>query len=279
MRIKSFLAALALVALVVSSAHAAPLMPDFSTVPSGWFTDRYNPDSFSNVGTVAGRSNVLGIGIGSNGAVANRPLGQQSQFYDTQGMGYSISGAAGDSLSAGLYIPSSWGSAANGAVRTDMWGVMNNGTLNNITDYPIIGFTNYKGGTDAFVGFQVWDDNLASGNGAWVELATPVKYGAWNDLSIDFTGTDFLYFVNGTQVYDETNLNGSANYQEVIMQGYNFNDPVNFPNANAAAYTADWSNTPASVPEPSSLLLLAGGLGFVGFMSMRGRRAAMPAPN
>jgi hypothetical protein len=63
------------------------------------------------------------------------------------------------------------------------------------------------------------------------------------------------------------------------MQGYNFNDPVNFPNANAAAYTADWSNTPASVPEPSSLLLLAGGLGFVGFMSMRGRRAAMPAPN
>ena len=153
MRRNLYAAIVATLAFAPGIAGAAELMPSFANVPTGWSTDRYNPDSFTNIGTVNGRSNVLGIGIGPNGAFANRPSAYQSQFYDTQGMGHSISGGSGNSLSAGLYIPSSWLNSANGVVRTDMWGVMNSGTFNAITDYPIIGFTNH--GANGYVGLQV----------------------------------------------------------------------------------------------------------------------------
>ena len=66
---------------------------------------------------------------------------------------------------------------------------------NDITDYPIIGFTNNDGTGDGFVGFRVWDDNLDANHGAWVNLPNvPVDYNGWNTLSIDFTGAAFVYF-------------------------------------------------------------------------------------
>src|SRR5262249_32383322 len=93
-------AAFSIAFAIGTAASATELMPGFANVPTGWTTDRYNPDSFSNVGSYAGRNDVLGIGIGPNGAAANRPAGQSSQFYDTQGMQHAVSGGTGDSISA-----------------------------------------------------------------------------------------------------------------------------------------------------------------------------------
>ena len=64
-------------------AHAVDITPDFSNVPTGWTVDRYAPDSFSNVGSYQGLNNVLGIGIGPNGATSNRTAGYQANFYST----------------------------------------------------------------------------------------------------------------------------------------------------------------------------------------------------
>ena len=69
---------------------------------------RYAPNSFSDVGTYQGRSDVLGIGISSAQSSANRG-GQSSTFYNTQGYGEPVLFApgAGSVLSADLYISSS----------------------------------------------------------------------------------------------------------------------------------------------------------------------------
>ena len=108
--------------------QAAPLMPDFANVPTSWTTDRYDPTSFSNVGTYQGRADVLGIGITEAGNLANRPNSYQSGFYNTQGKQHAITGGAGSSISADLYIENGWDESANGYVRSDMWGVMSDAT-------------------------------------------------------------------------------------------------------------------------------------------------------
>lgn len=72
----------------------------FDNAPTGWSVDRYAPDSFADIGTFAGRNDVLGIGIGPNGNSANRAPGQQGTFYNTQGMSHAAPGGTGDALSA-----------------------------------------------------------------------------------------------------------------------------------------------------------------------------------
>jgi hypothetical protein len=236
-------------AILPVAVNAAIITPDFAGVPTGWTTDRYAPNSFSDVGTFQGRNNVLGIGISSAQSLANRASsGQNYAFYNTQGDQYQFSSlqGAGSVLSADLYVSTAMGNANNGAIRTDMWGVMNGGS-----DYPIIGFANTvnANGTGTAGGhFQVWDENAPGG---WVVLGTAVNYDAWNSLSIDFTGSSYVYSINGNVVFTDNTVNGSTGFSAMIMEAYNFGDPATFPDVNAANYTADWSNT-QPVPEPST---------------------------
>ena len=233
--------------------------------------DRYAPDSFSNVGSFQSRNNVLGIGIGPNGATSNRPVSQQANFYSTQGMGHALSGAAGDALQAALYVPASWMSPSLGAVRTDMWGVMTDSA--NVTDYPVIGFTNYGTGLadkntsgfhDSFVGFRVWTSSF----GAWYDLSSvAVNLDAWNTLDISFMGTDYNFLINGQNVLTTAAAAGTSAYGQVLMQAFNFDGNTNSPGAVISPYTAHWSNT---VPEPATLALM--GLGLAGLGVSRRRK-------
>lgn len=133
-----------------------------------------------------------------------------------------------------------------------MWGVMTNG------DYPIIGFTNYG---DLGPRYRVWDEKIG-----WVDLSLPVAYNAWTSLAIQLTGSSYIFSINGTPVYTDTNIDGSTSFMAVDMQAYNFYDTKNFPGVNAVDYTAYWSNTPAHAPIPPSVLLLGTGLFALGLM-------------
>jgi hypothetical protein len=253
-------------AFATAAASAAPIMPDFSTVPAGWTTDRYDPASFSNVGPVQGRNDVLGIGIDASTNLANRTPGYQSTFYNTQGKAHVAAGGAGSVLAADLYIPEAWRDAANGHVRTDLWAVATN-AVNAVSAYGIIGFTNY-GGTARL---RVYDEHLA---GFWFDVGTPVDFNDWTSLAVEFTGSALEFSVNGALVYTDATIGGTTGFGSVIMQAYNFADPA-IAGANPLAYTANWSNTMAAeVPEPGTLALF--GLGMLGFGALRrkAKRAA-----
>lgn len=241
--------AVALTALaMVQTASATLVMPSFATAPTGWVTDRYDPASFGNVGTYQGRNDVLGIGIDRSGDAANRTsTGQQGTFYNTQGKQMAISGGPGSVLSADLFINASWADSNNGYVRTDMWGVMRDGAAS-ISQYPIIGFTNYGGSAR----LRVWDDATTNG---WVDLGAAITYDAWTAFAIDFTGSSLDYYVNGAMVYSDATLNGSVAFSAVIMQAYNFADPA-LGTPTTVPYVAHWSNTQV-VPEPATLALVS----------------------
>jgi hypothetical protein len=247
----------------IAPTTANTLAVSFADAPTGWSVDRYAPDSFSNIGVFAGRTDVLGISIGPNGNFGSRTAGFNSSFYNTQGMSQSISGGAGSSISLDLYVDASWATASSGFRRTDMWGVVNDASKS-IVDYPIIGYTNNDNG---FAGFRVYNDQT----GSWLDLkstAAAVNYGAWNSLAINFTGSDFIYDVNGVQVADLAADPTAVSFSSVIMQGYNCNSDPSITNLTCNAYTADWA-----VPEPATLPLMLAGLGLVALQRRRSAAA------
>jgi hypothetical protein len=240
-------------------------MPDFADVPNGWVVDRFDPRVFANAGTINGRNDVLKIGIRDEDSLANRPAGFQSTFYNTQGRQHAVTGGIGDYLAADVYIPTDWLDDDNGSRRTDMWGVMTNGT--GVSAYTIIGFTNYAGAAR----FRVWDPEAIGTTDGWVNLASAIGADNWNALRVDFTGTTFEYSIGGTLVYTDITTQGTTGYSATIMQAYNFGDPA-LAEAVANDYDALWSN---AIPEPGTLALLAGG--FAGIAVVRRRRAGAKA--
>ena len=265
--------AAALIAASAFGAQAAALLPDFALVaaapaaqnaPVGWFTDRFEPNSFSNVGAYQGRNDVLGIGISTSDNLASRPAGLNSSFYNTQGRQHLISGGAGSSITADLFIEAGWREGTSGNVRSDMWGVMSD-SVANVTAYPIIGFTNYGG----VARYRVFDGDVAGG---WVDIVNkPVNFGGWTSFEILFTGTAFDFLIDGASVYVDNTIGGTTGFKAAIMQAYNFGDPSIVPGANAADYVAHWSNAQtATVPEPGALALF--GLAFAGLAVARRRK-------
>jgi hypothetical protein len=245
--------------MMLTSAHAASIMPDFSTAPTGWETDRYQPDFFGNIGTFEGRNNVLQIGITDDDSSQNRPVGQQGAFYNTQGMKYAVTGGVDSYLSADLFIDELWEFSENGHVRTDMWGVMSAST-GAISAYPIIGFTNYGGAGR----FRVYDQHATNG---WVDFDTEVSYGDWTSFKMLLTASAIDFYINDSLVYSDTTIGATTQFSAVIMQAFNFGDPT-IQDAIARDYTAHWSNT-QPVPEPTAFLLLS--IGLLGVLGIQRR--------
>lgn len=256
-----FATAVAAALSFTGTAHAAQLMPNLADVPTGWFTDRYEPHSFSNVGTMHGRTNVLGVEINDAEAFNNRPAPFQSTFYNTQGRQHLTPGGIGDSLSAGFYVESSWADDANGNRRGGLWAVLTDG-IGNITAYGILDITNYGGD----LRLRWWD----STTGLWNDIMTLTGLDNWFDLGITLTPTEIQFSLGGVQMASDTTLDGSVEFSAAILNFYNFGGDPSIPDAVAGPGLGDYSylvsNVPAAaVPEPSSLLLmLAGLLGIVG---------------
>ena len=79
-----------------------------------------------------------------------------------------------------------------------------------VSDYPIIGFANTLNADGSGTGVAIfsWDENVG-----WIVLGTSVNYNSWNSLSIDFTGSSYVYSINGSVVFTEyRSINGKHRF-------------------------------------------------------------------
>lgn len=197
--------------------------------------------------------NRLKIGISTADSSVNRPSGFSSTFYNTQGRQRPVVATVPWTVSADVYISSSFDTTTGALVRTDLW-TRDSNPDENSASYPILGFTN-NSPTDALnpsagdrsVRFQAWDGDIG-----WVNLGLPLgfAFNAWHNVSITSFGNSFEYRIDGSLLY--TDLTGSAigseALQAVFLEAYNFGD---------SDYSAYWDNlTVSQVPEPASLALV-----------------------
>lgn len=208
--------------------------------PGTWYTDRYAPAAFSAGQTGGGRTGVLALGISSADGQNNRPGSFSSAFYNTQGRKFDLAPGT-TSLFVDMYVPAS-GFDGAGQRYAGLWGTAVN-VADAISAYPIIEF--------AEGGFRTW-------NGASWDVVGPAAGDQWYEVGLALNGSNFDYFINGQQV-GSFGGNGSVGLANVILQGHNTTDGVN--------YTAYFDNlsTTSAIPEPATLavfgVMAAAGLG------------------
>ena len=190
----------------------APLAVQSTPQSGAWFTDLYPPQTFTNVGNYAGKTNVLELGLGASGQPANRVASFNNASlanatFNKQGRRYSIDqyipAGTGMTVTASVYIPSSWIDSAPGspgcpdgpACARSAWFEVEIGS--SFTTYPRIVpvFT-------ARMGFDSRFDNLSGANNyVFATLGGPLLESAHKPATFPFSplGT-FLIDVPGKHV-------------------------------------------------------------------------------
>lgn len=203
--------------------------PDFGT----WTVDRYAPSIFAS--EFFDGDDRLQIGVDAADSMANRPGGFGSSFYNTQGRTMTLNALpVGTTVSADVYIPSSWGSTTR---RTDLW-LRDTNTVENDATYPIIGFTskdpNAGDQTDASgtptPRYRYWDSN-----DGWHDSSIPVVFDAWHTFAITMLPSGQTEMrIDGVHIGTTVSAAavGFREFGRVFIQAYNFGE----------TYDAHWDN-------------------------------------
>lgn len=231
----------AVFAVPVETFDTPPVLAAAKT-PGAWYVDRYAPAAFESV--VFDGGNRLRLGISSADSAANRPPAFSGTFYSTQGRKYDLDEAT--FLAADLYVGTDWGTSDR---RAGLWAtaVDAGGT---VTAYPIIDFIT---GT----GFRVW-----TGAG-WQNIGYPsgFSYGKWYNLRMVLTPASVEYYIDSALVHTwDTSATGSAKFDNVILQGFNFGGTydVYWDNVSPMGEEPPVVSTPASSTWSVVLIAIAG---------------------
>ena len=243
--------ALGVALLSGSTAMAGQFTDTFDTISPSWQTDRYAPSDFS-VQNVGG-DNRLQISINTADDAANRNSTYSSSFYDTQGKRRPTATPGDWTVSADLLVTQAMLSTTGPLERTDLW-TRDSNPDENAAEYPIIGITNESptnrynaSASDRLATFRIFDGDSTG----WIDLPTAPTPG-WHDLSISYTGSSYVYSIDGTTVYTDNTVStpGNGDLQTTFLEAFNFGD---------SNYSVNWDNL-SVVPEPGTIGLLGSGL-------------------
>lgn len=254
---------------VLSAAGHAQFTDTFSSLDPAWVTNRYDPAGFESVQFDG--DNRLRLTIAATDSAANRPHAFSDAFYNTQGRARPGDVLGLWSLSAQVFVSSTFNTTTGPLVHSALWG--HTGTTNAGGDYLILGFTNTSptdplnpaAGDRAFR-FHAVDTEF----GDLLDLGVPAGFvfDTWHTLTGTFAGGTFDYFIDGALVYSRATAAGD-NLLSAMVQGYNFGQP--------ASYSVYWDDvTATAIPEPAAATGVVAGLMLVlvGVQTMRKRRAA-----
>ncbi len=224
---------------------AAQITDPFNTLNPAWVVNRYAPAGFQVVSFQG--DNRLSITIDPSGSAANRPFTSSSSFYNIQGEERAGNVTGRWSLSAQVYVASSFNTTTGTLMDIDLWS--HTGTTPGGGDYAIFGFTNSSptdflnpAAADRAFHFEAYDGNT----GHWFNLGVPsgFAFDAWHQLTTVSTGTAFNYYIDG-QLYLTNPTSAGYDLLSVMIQGYNFG-------ATAGSYSVLWDNvTTTPIPEPA----------------------------
>ncbi len=234
-----------LLALLLPGSAFAQFATTFDSVGSDWIINRYAPAGFSSASFLG--DNRLQLTISSADSAANRPLNKSSDFYDIQGREHLLSLPNQWTMSADLYVASSFNTTSGTLASGDLWGVSS-------AAYMAFGFTNTSptapynpAATDRAFRFRVF--NFV--NSTWIDVGVPsgFTFDAWHTLTATSTGTAFEYRLDG-QLLATQATTGNTALTSIQFQGYNYGQ--------AGSYSTYWDNASASaIPEPATTALLA----------------------
>jgi hypothetical protein len=236
---------IAVVAVLIACALAASAVPAFAMspvyftdkmdsapvlsaaqAPNAWYVDRFAPASFEST-TFDGQPR-LRVGISTNDSAANRPLGFDSTFYNTQGRKFDINTPVESYIAGDLYVAADW---ATHNRRSDLWATTFDATPTDPpAGYPIFGFVHNNSAAPDQNGFRVFDQT----NG-WTMVPLPAgfAYGTWHNLRIELHADSFKYYLDNQLVYTDPVTGGSTTFGNMMVQAYNFGDED---------YSAYWDN-------------------------------------
>ena len=242
--------------VVAANAAGGSIFTDtFDSIDPGWGTDRYAPAIFESIAdpTLRNDGNVLRLGVDDADSATNRPGAFSGTFYNTQGRQMNMAPGVGPlwSVSAEVYIDSSWDPANGNSRRTGLW-TRDSNPVENDSNYPIMSFLTQENDFS----LRAWDSQVG-----WRDLGISSFNGfnTWNTMTIESTGSSFDYYLNGSFLWSDLTASspGNEDLSRFFLQAYNFGE---------GGYEVYWDNLIVT-PTPGTLSLL--GLGMLGFQRRR----------